>query len=97
MIKLHFQYRVSVLRTVLVGALMLAGFTGCEKFLDIKPAGVVMPSSTADYRALLTRAYHGFPTDLAKLSMRSDEASVNFDGANASYRPSYEEIYLWRG
>lgn len=95
MIKLHFQYRVSALRTVLVGALILAGLTGCEKFLDIKPAGVVMPSSTTDYRALLTRAYHGFPTDLAKLSMRSDEASVNFDGANASYRPSYEEIYLW--
>lgn len=96
MIKLHFQYRVSALCTVLVGALMLAGLTGCEKFLDIKPAGVVMPSSTADYRALLTRAYQGLPADLAKLSMRSDEASVNFDGANASYRPSYEEIYLWR-
>lgn len=95
MIKLHFQYRVSALCTVLVGALMLAGLTGCEKFLDIKPAGVVMPSSTADYRALLTRAYQGLPADLAKLSMRSDEASVNFDGANASYRPSYEEIYLW--
>lgn len=95
MIKLHFQYKVSVLRTVLVGALMLVGLTGCEKFLDIKPAGVVMPSSTADYRALLTRAYQGLPADLAKLSMRSDEASVNFDGANASYRPSYEEIYLW--
>ena len=62
MIKLHFQYRVSALRTVLVGALMLAGLTGCEKFLDIKPAGVVMPSSTADYRAPVSYTHLTLPT-----------------------------------
>lgn len=63
--------------------------------MDIKPAGVVMPTTEDDYRALLTRAYQAHPTDLAKLVLRSDEASVNFEGANASYRMSYEELFTW--
>lgn len=89
------QNKVNVFVIAFTAALALWGFTACEKFLDIKPAGVVMPSTSDDYRALLTRAYQAHPTDLAKLVLRSDEASVNFEGENASYRISYEEIYTW--
>lgn len=96
MLKKIFKGRVRILLGVLFGLVALSSFTSCDKFLDIKPAGVVMPSTTSDYRALLTRAYHGHPTDLAKLSMRSDEAAVNFtDGDNATARASYEEIFTW--
>lgn len=87
------KYAIPVL--AFTAAFMVLGLTGCEKFLDIKPRGVVMPSSLSDYRALLTRVYQAHPTDLAKMTLRSDEAGVNFEGANVTYRPSYEEIYTW--
>lgn len=89
------NYKTNIFVKLLFLLFPVACFAGCEKFLDIKPAGVVMPDNLSDYRAMLTRVYQGFPTDLAKLSLRSDEVKVNFDGVNASYRPSYEEIYTW--
>ena len=89
------NYKTNIFVRLLFLLFSVACFAGCEKFLDIKPAGVVMPDNLSDYRAMLTRVYQGFPTDLAKLSLRSDEVKVSFDGVNASYRPSYEEIYTW--
>lgn len=87
--------KINVLVISFTAAIALWGFSACEKFLDIKPAGVVMPNTPHDFRALLTRAYQSHPTDLAKLVLRSDEANVNFEGENASYRSSYEELYTW--
>lgn len=51
------------------------GLSSCSKFLDIQPVGKVIPTTTEDYRALMTKAYD-FPlgSDRGLTEMRSDIA-----------------------
>lgn len=75
--------------------LLLAGLfllSGCDKYLDIKPVGSVIPSTLVEYRALLARAYKDVPGDRGMACLRSDEMQVT----NTSYdRTSYADIENW--
>lgn len=75
-------------------ALLLLVPTSCKKFLDITPTGMVIPSATEEYRALLTRAYSQWPQDLPKLIMRTDEVECVF--AQAIDRDAYADYYIWQ-
>lgn len=57
--------------------LVLLTLGSCKKYLDIEPVGRVIPTSAADYRALLTAAYAGFPEHKSLLSVRTDELTLD--------------------
>lgn len=67
--------------------------TACERFLDIKPVGSVIPENEEQYRALLTNAYSRFPTDRGLAMFRSDEVQLN--AADSYSEASYLDIYTW--
>jgi len=71
-----------------VGAL----FSACDKYLDIQPVGTVVPSTEADFRALLTSGYTNFPTHKALLNLRTDELLL--DEYSTDF-PELKDIYLW--
>ncbi len=71
-----------------VGAL----FSACDKYLDIQPVGTVVPSTEADFRALLTSGYTNFPTHKALLNLRTDELLLDEYSTDFSV---LKDIYLW--
>ena len=60
----------------LFAALLLLGFSSCDKFLDIRPTGKVIAQTGDEYRALLTYEYKNFPEDRGLASFRSDEMNL---------------------
>lgn len=72
---------------------LLLGLAGCERFLDIKPVGSVIPENEEQYRALLTNAYSRFPTDRGLAMFRSDE--VQLDAADAYSEANYLDLFIW--
>ncbi len=71
----------------------ILALSSCGDFLDIKPTGSVIPQTLDEYRALLTGAYSGFPSDRGVVGFRADEMQVNetdeFDMAN------YGDMQIW--
>ena len=61
---------------------LVAVFTSCDKFLDIRPTGKVIAETGDEYRALLTSEYKNFPEDRGLASFRSDE--ITFDASTTS-------------
>lgn len=69
-------------------------FYGCNKFLDVKPVGMVIPETEEQFRATLVNAYSRFPRDLGKLEMRTDIARLNeLDQHNVE---TYQYLYMWQ-
>lgn len=61
-------------------------------YLDITPAGKVIPETVTEFRALVTSAYATVPAYKYLLSVRSDELFPIPDGQSFS---SYINIALW--
>lgn len=61
--------------TVVLLSCLLA-LSGCEKYLEIKPVGSVIPTTAQEYRALLARAYKRVPMQRGTVGFRSDEMQV---------------------
>lgn len=57
----------------------VAGLTSCDSFLDIKPVGKVIPTTTEEFRALLTSAYNKLPDERGMNDFRSDLIRVSND------------------
>ena len=74
--------------------LSLGGLTlqSCDKYLDIQPVGTVVPKSMDDFRALMTRAYEGFPTHKSLLTLRTDELTLDDFSQDV---PSIKDLHLW--
>ena len=47
-------------------------FSACDRFLDIRPVGKVIPETPAEYRALMTTAYQFQFIDRSLTDMRTD-------------------------
>ncbi|KIO78213.1 hypothetical protein TH53_05015 [Pedobacter lusitanus] len=75
-------------------AVLLVLFTlgSCKKYLDIEPVGRVIPTTTEDFRALLTSAYNSFSEHKSLLALRSDELKLNEDQEDVIL---YRDIYKW--
>lgn len=75
---------------ILLLSAVLFSLSACDKYLDIKPVGSVIPVTLAEHRALLSRAYKNIQSDRGLVSFRSDEMMA------ASNRLSYyRDIESW--
>ena len=72
--------------------LVLLTLGSCKKYLDIEPVGRVIPKTVADYRALMTSAYSGFPQHKSLLALRTDEVILDEYGFDYS---SLRDIARW--
>ncbi|GIZ16337.1 RagB/SusD family nutrient uptake outer membrane protein [Capnocytophaga catalasegens] len=66
--------------------------SSCDKFLDIEPKGMVVPSTTEDFRQLLNSGYNIFPKYKSNVAFRSDELTANTNDDNF---PVFQNIYIW--
>ncbi|MFZ4862556.1 RagB/SusD family nutrient uptake outer membrane protein [Sphingobacterium sp. Mn56C] len=64
----------------------------CNKYLDIKPVGTVVPETADDFRGLLTSGYLGFPAHKSYLNLRTDELQLDEYSTDMS---SLKDIFLW--
>lgn len=75
--------------------LFIASFvaiSGCDKYLDIEPKGMVVPSTAEDFRQLLNSGYNVFPKYKSDVTFRSDELSAD---TNADDFPIFQNVYTW--
>lgn len=66
--------------------------TSCDKYLDIKPVGTVIPTTSDDFRALMVSAYQSYPAHKSYLSLRTDELLLDEYSEDLS---AIKDIYLW--
>lgn len=72
---------------------LLWAWTGCEKFLDVPPVGLVIPETPEEVRAMLVNAYESYPSDLGKLEMRSD--LVTLREVDPTDVATFGDMYIW--
>lgn len=78
---------------IIAAFVLLAGTTGCKKYLDIEPVGRVIPKTEDDFRALLTAAYVSFPEHKSLLAARTDELILDEWATDYS---ALKDIYIWK-
>ena len=61
---------------------ILLAFSSCD-YLDVKPAGQVIPETVTEYRALMTRGYDADPPFKNLLSARADETFPSAQSSSA--------------
>lgn len=80
-------------KIIYFGMIMAASaLTSCDKYLDIKPVGTVIPASESDFRGLMTSSYANFPAHKSYLSLRTDELVLDESSTDAART---KDIYLW--
>ncbi len=80
-------------KIVYIGLLVASTMFGsCDKYLDIKPVGAVIPTTTSDFRGLLATAYSIFPAHKSYLNLRTDELYLDEYSEDLS---AIKDIYLW--
>ena len=67
-------------------------FSACDRFLDIRPVGKVIPETPAEYRALMTTAYQFQFIDRSLTDMRTDGLVVRSDELDQN---NYGDIEKW--
>lgn len=81
-------------KLIILGAVLLSlSISSCKKYLEIEPAGKVLPTTTEDFRALMTSAYNSFPRHKALLAFRTDELTL--DEFSQDF-PTIKDIYSWK-
>lgn len=71
---------------------ILLAFSSCD-YLDVKPAGQVIPETVTEYRALMTRGYDAYPPFKNLLSARADETFPSAQSSSAY--GDYISVALW--
>ncbi|RQP08358.1 MAG: RagB/SusD family nutrient uptake outer membrane protein [Chryseobacterium sp.] len=79
--------------TIAAVAALSLGTVSCDRFLDIQPEGKVIPTSTEDYREVLTSAYAKYPAHKSLSALRTDELML--DEYSMDF-PNYREIAMWK-
>lgn len=76
-------------------ALLAVGLTAvsCNKYLDIQPVGTVVPTTEADFRALMVSAYQAYPAHKALLNLRTDELFLDEYSTDVA---QIKDLYLWK-
>ena len=78
---------------ILSAVLLSLSISSCKKYLEIEPVGKVIPTTVADFRALMTSAYSGFPKHKALLAFRTDELGLNDESQDFA---TVKDIYSWK-
>jgi hypothetical protein len=66
--------------------------TSCNKYLDIQPVGTVIPTTEADFRALMFSGYKVYPEHKSFLNLRTDELLVDEYSTDIT---TIKDLYLW--
>lgn len=74
---------------LLVGGLLT---TSCNKYLDIQPVGTVVPTTEADFRALMFSGYKVYPEHKSYLNLRTDELLLDEFSTDLA---ALKDLYLW--
>lgn len=82
------------LNTLKISALLLLiSFSGCKKFLEIVPKGVKIPTTLADYEAMIRDEYGNQRTTITQaILLLNDKFETT---ANLNYYPLYSANYFW--
>lgn len=78
---------------ILSAVLISLGLSSCKKYLEVEPTGKVIPTTVADFRALMTSAYYTFPRHKALLAFRTDELTL--DEYSQDFQ-TIRDIYTWQ-
>lgn len=80
--------------TILLVALL---FSSCNKFLDIRPTGMIIARTGEDYRALLTDKYSLVPSDRSLTDLRTNDIKIDFSKSTNSsdYKKWYFDLWTW--
>lgn len=68
---------------------------GCDSFLEIQPTGQVIPSTLADYRALMNTAYSQNLFDKGVTEVRTDIVGIYRDNNTTTPQNSFQDIEIW--
>ena len=82
--------------TLKISALiLLVSFSSCKKFLDVVPKGVKIPTTLADYEAMIRDEYGNQRTTITQaILLLNDKFETS---ANLNYYPLYSANYFWNG
>ncbi|QQD15589.1 RagB/SusD family nutrient uptake outer membrane protein [Sphingobacterium sp. UDSM-2020] len=64
----------------------------CNKYLDIQPVGTVVPTTEADFRALMFSGYKVYPEHKSFLTLRTDELLLDEFSTDLA---TLKDLYLW--
>lgn len=80
--------------TIVLVALL---FSSCNKFLDIRPTGMIIARTGEDYRALLTDKYSLVPSDRSLTDLRTNDVKIDFSKSTNSsdYKKWYLDLWTW--
>ena len=97
MITKTYKYNLLPLWRIKVGLLSLLSllFVSCDDFLDITPTGKVIPSSLAEYRALIAYEYDNFTSDRYMTTIRTDEVIMGASTSSFDLE-DYLDLWLWK-
>lgn len=79
-----------IIYSAAVVSLLMLG--SCQRYLDVTPTGVVIPKTTEDFRALMTKAYSVYPKHKARTTYRTDEMTLN---TSPSFAGNYKDLFTW--
>ena len=77
---------------LLLGSLLLSS---CDSFLDIQPVGKVIPTTLAEYRALLATAYSSYISGKGITEVRTDIANVLLSDEITTPINTFGDIEKW--
>lgn len=80
-------------KNIILLALLPWLLVSCDKFLDIRPTGRVIPTTLSEYRELMISAYYTFPSATGKTAFRSDEFDMN--NSSQDDLNSFKDIWTW--
>jgi len=83
------MFKVEIL-TIIIGLTLVS----CDDFLDIRPKGRVIITTTDEYREMLTMAYSVVPEDRGLATFRSDELTMDATLSKEDIS-SFKDIWCW--
>ncbi len=72
---------------------LFISFISCDKYLDVKPVGQIIPTTVEDYRQFITAGYNIPKNDKILSTYRTDELFLSDKSVGAEY---YKDIYTWQ-
>lgn len=83
------------IKLIIISFLCSILFLSCDKFLDIRPTGKVIPNTAKEYRELLTQAYNSVPEDRGLATFRTDEGIMDETASSVADIETYKNIWIW--
>lgn len=83
------------IKLVIISVLCGVILSSCDRFLDIRPTGKVIPTTSKEYRELITQAYNSVLEDRGLTTFRTDEGIMDEATSSVSDIETYKNIWIW--